>query len=62
MKLIGVFPSAGLDQSRVEVFLQAMQQLGWSDNRNVRLDIRWARAIPKPTANGRRKWSRSRPR
>jgi hypothetical protein len=25
MKLIGVFPSAGLDQSRVEVFLQAMQ-------------------------------------
>ena len=38
MKLIGVFPSAGLDQSRVEVFLQAMQQLGWSDSRNVRAE------------------------
>src|SRR5258708_9628372 len=47
MKLIGVFPSAGLDQSRVEVFLQAMQQLGWSDNRNVRLDIRWGAGDPE---------------
>ena len=32
MKLIGVFPSAGVVQSRVEVFLQAMQQLCWSDS------------------------------
>jgi putative tryptophan/tyrosine transport system substrate-binding protein len=40
MKLIGVFPSAGVNESRVEVFLQAMQQLGWSDGRNVRFDIR----------------------
>jgi putative ABC transport system substrate-binding protein len=47
MKLIGVFPSAGLDQSRVEVFLQAMQQLGWSDSRNVRLDIRWGAGDPE---------------
>src|SRR5258708_36051639 len=47
MKLIGVFPSAGLDQSRVEVFLQAMQQLGWSDSRNVRLDIRWGAGNPE---------------
>ena len=47
MKLIGVFPSAGLDQSRVEVFLQAIQQLGWSDSRNVRLDIRWGAGDPE---------------
>src|SRR6266404_1404631 len=36
-----------LDQSRVEVFLQAMQQLGWSDSRNVRLDIRWGAGDPE---------------
>jgi hypothetical protein len=33
MKLIGVFPSRGAVRSRVEVFLQAMQQFGWSDGR-----------------------------
>ena len=41
MKLIGVFPSAGIDQSRVEAFLQAMQQFGWRDSRNIRFDIRF---------------------
>src|SRR6266404_91995 len=41
-----------LDQSRVEVFLQAMQQLGWSDSRNVRLDIRWGAGNPE--TNGKR--------
>jgi len=47
MKLIGVFPSAGIDQSRVEVLLQAMQQLGWSDSRNVRFDIRLGAGDPE---------------
>jgi putative tryptophan/tyrosine transport system substrate-binding protein len=47
MKLIGVFPSAGIVQSRVDVFLQAMQQLGWSDSRNVRFDIRWGAGDPE---------------
>src|SRR5439155_17423757 len=28
-------------QARVAAFQQALQQLGWSDGRNVRLDIRW---------------------
>jgi putative ABC transport system substrate-binding protein len=46
IKRIGVFPSAGL-QSRVEAFLQAMQQLGWSDSRNVRFDIRWGAGDPE---------------
>jgi hypothetical protein len=31
MKLIGVFPSAGIDQSRVEAFLQAMLAAGYVD-------------------------------
>ena len=28
-------------QARKEVFLQALQQLGWTDGRNVRIDVRW---------------------
>jgi putative ABC transport system substrate-binding protein len=47
MKLIGVFPSDGVTQSRVEVFQQAVQQLGWSDGRNVRFDIRWGAGDPE---------------
>ena len=29
-------------QARVRAFVDALQQLGWTDSRNVRLDIRWA--------------------
>ena len=28
-------------QARLAAFLQALQQLGWTDGRNVRIDIRW---------------------
>jgi putative tryptophan/tyrosine transport system substrate-binding protein len=31
-------------QARVTAFLQALQQLGWIDGRNVRTSIRWAAA------------------
>jgi putative tryptophan/tyrosine transport system substrate-binding protein len=47
MKLIGVFLTAGIDQSRVEAFLQAMQQFGWSDSRNIRFDIRFGAGDPE---------------
>ena len=29
-------------QARVRAFVDALQQLGWTDGRNVRLDIRWS--------------------
>ena len=29
-------------QARVAAFLDELQQLGWTDGRNVRIDIRWA--------------------
>jgi putative ABC transport system substrate-binding protein len=29
-------------QARVRAFVDALQQLGWTDGRNVRLDVRWA--------------------
>jgi putative ABC transport system substrate-binding protein len=31
-----------LGQARLKAFLQGFEKLGWTDGRNVRLDIRWA--------------------
>jgi len=46
MRRIGVLlPRAVNDaeyQARMASFLQALQQLGWSDGRNVRVETRWA--------------------
>src|SRR6516162_8920384 len=45
MRRIGVLMSRAADdpqgQARVAAFQQALQQLGWIDGRNVRIDIRW---------------------
>src|SRR6516225_5139693 len=45
MRRIGVLMNRGADdplgQTRVAAFQQALQQLGWIDGRNVRIDIRW---------------------
>ena len=41
-------------------FLQGLQQLGWTDGRNVQIDYRWAAAMPTASADTRRNWSRSR--
>ena len=35
-------PSDPLGQARGAAFQQALQQLDWSDGRNVRIDIRWS--------------------
>ena len=46
MRRIGVLLNATADdpdyQAWVGAFLQALQELGWIDGRNVRIDIRWA--------------------
>jgi putative tryptophan/tyrosine transport system substrate-binding protein len=46
MRRIGVLMGQGEDdpeaQARVAAFEQGLQQLGWSDGRNVRIDRRWA--------------------
>ncbi len=46
MRRIGVLESAGADnpdvQARHAAFLQGLQQLGWTDGHNVRIDTRWA--------------------
>jgi putative ABC transport system substrate-binding protein len=45
MRRIGVLMNLAADdpqgQARLAAFQQALQQLGWSDGRNVRIDIRW---------------------
>src|SRR5437868_9049630 len=46
MQRIGVLMSVAADdpegQARIAAFLQGLQQLGWTDGRNVRIDTRWA--------------------
>src|SRR5262245_26288201 len=46
MRRIGVLMPATADnaeyQARMAAFLHGLQQLGWSDGRNVRIDTRWA--------------------
>jgi putative ABC transport system substrate-binding protein len=47
VRRIGVLMNLAADdaegQSRVTAFLQGMRELGWSSDRNIRIDIRWAR-------------------
>ena len=46
MQRIGVLMNLAPDDAegpaRIAAFLQGLQQLGWSDGRNVRIDYRWA--------------------
>src|SRR5262249_17441619 len=48
MRRIGVLiPYAADDpegQARIAAFLQGLQQLGWTEGRNVRIDFRWGAA------------------
>ena len=45
IRRVGVLMNRAADnpdgQARLTAFQQALQQLGWSDGRNVRIDIRW---------------------
>src|SRR6516165_12396294 len=45
VRRIGVLMNASSDdadgQARVIAFVQALQELGWTDGRNARIDIRW---------------------
>src|SRR5947209_9020048 len=46
MRRIGVLAPFAADdpeeQARVAAFVQGLQQLGWTDGRNVQIDYRWA--------------------
>src|SRR5262249_19691609 len=52
MRRIGVLMSAGIgtdQQTGVAVFKEVLRQLGWTDGRNVRVEVRWAGANPAKT-------------
>jgi len=34
------------NQRRLTAFVQGLQQLGWTDGRNARIDVRWAAGAP----------------
>ena len=46
IRRIGLLMAAGADdpeyQSRIGAFRQGLEQLGWTEGRNARIDIRWA--------------------
>ena len=48
MRRVGVLDNRAADdpegRARLAVFLQGLQELGWTDGRNVRVDYRWAAA------------------
>src|SRR5436305_14618560 len=50
IRRIGVLMASAADdsesQARIAGFLQGLQQLGWVDGRNVRIDTRWATTNP----------------
>ena len=62
MRRIGVLLNASSVnsnyQSWFEAFLQALQELGWIDGRNIRIDTR--RATTKKFAKMRQSWPHSR--
>ena len=47
-------------QARVAAFQQGLQQLGWTDGRNVRIDVRWGEDDADRERDTRRNWSRLR--
>jgi putative ABC transport system substrate-binding protein len=51
MRRIGVLTLFASDdpveQTRVLAFTQALAQLGWTDGRNVRIDLRWGAGDPE---------------
>jgi putative tryptophan/tyrosine transport system substrate-binding protein len=50
MRQIGALSGIAVDdpesQARIAAFVEALQQLGWTDGRNVRIDHRWGGGNP----------------
>ncbi len=53
MRRIGVLMNTAADdpegQARITAFVQGLQEFGWTDGRNVRIDTRWGTGDPSDT-------------
>jgi putative ABC transport system substrate-binding protein len=53
MRRIGVLMNLAADdpegQARIAAFLLGLQELGWTDGRNMRIDTRWGAGDPDRT-------------
>ena len=65
MRRIGVLMPIAADdpaaKARLAAFQQDLQQLGWTDGRNVRIETRWSKGHADAFANTRPNWPRFRP-
>jgi len=60
--LFGGDESDPIVKSRLAWFRQGLEELGWTDGRNLRLDLRWAAADPEADADLCERVGRPRPR
>src|SRR5262249_54782394 len=63
VRRVGVLMSVAAEgpdgQPRLAAFLKGLQALGWTDGRNVRIDLRWALAMPSAVVTTWPSWSHS---
>ena len=59
--LMGGDENDPLAKAYVSAFTQALAALGWTDGRNVRIDLRWAAMTPIGYERPRRNWSACNP-
>jgi putative ABC transport system substrate-binding protein len=64
MRRIGVLTGVAADdpegQARIAAFLQGLQQLGWTDGRNMRIEYRWGAGSASDLRKYARNWPRLR--
>ena len=58
--LTGIAGEDAQTKVRIAAFLQELQKLGWTEGRNVRIDIRAGAGNLATTANTRQSWLRLR--
>ena len=61
VRLVGMLIAAADNdpqyQSRVAAFRETLAKLGWVEGRNLRTELRWARATPSECMMARWRWS-----
>ena len=59
VRRVGVLLSLSADdpqgQARLKAFVQGLQQLGWTDGRNIRIDTRWSAGNERGAGSRERK-------